>query len=98
MGSALHPAKPLSSFSATSSPALLHWTFLEKFRAMDWTNPKPDFTEHDLSTFDYYEAVQRTEVFVAFMWKSDVDKVHESLQTFPPTPVNHDYSIRDENP
>ena len=65
---------------------------------MDWTNPKPDFTEHDLSTFEY-EAAQseRTEVFVAFMWKSDVDKVHESFQTFPPTQVNHDNSIRDEN-
>lgn len=96
MGSALHPAKPLSSFSAPPSPALLHWTFLEKFRAMDWTNPKPDFTEHDLSTFDY-GAVPMTEVCLAFMWKSDVDKVRESLQTFPPTQANHDYSIRDKN-
>jgi hypothetical protein len=79
-------AEPILSITAARTFAVARtW---KNFGVMDWVDPKPDFTEHDLSTFEY-EAVQRTELSVAFMWKSDVDKVHKSLQTFSPAQVNH---------
>jgi hypothetical protein len=76
----------LNTIDRTSEPGLL--TRSSDIVVMDWANPKAAFTEHDMSTFDY-DAVLSTEVLVAFMWKSDVGKVHEPARTFPSPQVNH---------